>query len=64
MADLLPKSAVEYESPAKGPDHCSLCKHFEVRHRHGCEIVAGTILPADWCNKFSRRRGFYAKGRS
>jgi hypothetical protein len=63
MADLLPKSAVAYEHPAKGDDHCGICRHFEVRHKNGCAIVAGFIRAEDWCDKFKRRNSFYAKGR-
>lgn len=47
---MLSKSSVGYESPAKGPHHCSECEHFRGPSR--CEIVAGAIKPGDWCRRF------------
>ena len=47
---MLSKSSVGYESPAKGPHHCSECEHFRGPSR--CEIVAGTIKPGDWCERW------------
>lgn len=44
------KSQVGFEHPAKGPDHCSECRHF--RPPDSCEIVSGEIRPEDWCRKF------------
>jgi 8-oxo-dGTP diphosphatase len=52
-AEKLPKSAVEYEHPAKGPDHCGLCRHFDHAEA-ACELVAGAIATNDWCKKFDR----------
>jgi hypothetical protein len=50
------KSEVDYERPAQGMDHCSECVHFEVYlWKNKCEIVAGEILPGDWCSKFKRK---------
>ncbi len=52
------KSEVKYERPAQGMDHCSDCLHFEpFLWKNKCEIVAGEILPRDWCDKFKRKRG-------
>lgn len=50
----LSKVSVRFEHPAKGPDHCSGCKHF--LGRGVCEIVAGLIAPEDWCDKFRRKQ--------
>ena len=47
----LAKSAVRFEHPAKGPHHCSQCRHFEPPHV--CEIVAGAIDGVDWCERFA-----------
>lgn len=52
---MLSKERVEFEHPAKGPSHCSQCRHF-MPEAHVCEIVAGTIEPGDWCNRFSRKK--------
>ena len=56
----LSKVAVHYESPAKGPDQCRGCVHFDPPGRHGrfeygrCQIVGGNIYPEDWCDRFRR----------
>jgi len=49
------KSQVEFEHPAKGPNHCSQCVHFQGKT---CEIVKGSVDPEDWCNKFKARGKF------
>lgn len=49
-----PKSEVDYEPVAKGPDKCRDCKHFEVIEAHHCEAVQGTIAPGAWCRLFLR----------
>ena len=46
------KAEVNFEHPAKGPDHCKDCKHYKVVPYHSCEIVPGVIMPNDWCKKF------------
>lgn len=51
---MLSKEEVKYEHPAKEMNDCDDCIHFQVKHFHGCEIVKGTILPEDWCNRFER----------
>jgi len=51
----LAKSAVAFEHPAKGPHHCSECRHFVSPGN--CRIVAGTISPRDWCKRFLDKRG-------
>lgn len=56
------KREVGYERPAKGPNHCSECKHFLAR-QEACEIVEGRILPGDWCKKFERGRESWLKQR-
>lgn len=48
----LAKSAVDY-SKGKPKAHCGLCKHYEGSG--DCEIVAGVINPAMWCNRFEPR---------
>jgi 2'-5' RNA ligase superfamily len=45
------KPEVDFESPAKGPHHCSECVHF-LATAESCEIVTGKILPGDWCKRF------------
>lgn len=49
------KKEVNYESPAKGMDHCKDCIFFQVLHKNGCKIVEGFIKPADWCDEFTRK---------
>ena len=47
------KSESGFQHPSKeAGEHCSLCKHFEVLHHHGCEKVSGVILPGDYCKRF------------
>lgn len=46
------KSEVGFESPAKGPNHCSMCEHYQGGK---CEIVRGEVKPGDWCNKFKKK---------
>ena len=53
--DQYSKDEVGYEHPAKGRQHCSGCKHFEVIGPHHCEIVRGIILPQDWCEKYESK---------
>ncbi len=52
----LSKKEVEFEHPAQGSDHCSQCRHFNRETRENCRIVAGVVLPADWCRKFASTR--------
>jgi hypothetical protein len=47
------KSSVAYELPAKGPDHCGICEHFEPPHE--CSEVEGTIQAAAWCRLFEEK---------
>lgn len=49
------KAEVRFEHPAQRQDHCGQCKHFEVEAARHCEIVAGVIEAADWCDKFRRK---------
>jgi hypothetical protein len=49
-----PKSAVQFEHPAQGPNHCGMCRHFSSPH--ACELVAGTIARRDWCKLFKAYR--------
>lgn len=49
----LAKGDVEFEHPAKGAHNCGGCVHFEVLAPRHCEIVSGTILAQDWCDKWS-----------
>lgn len=48
----LSKPSVQYEHPAKGPNHCGICGHFLSPYE--CEIVTGKIRSEDWCNRFER----------
>ena len=48
------KAEVGFEHPAKGPHHCSQCKHF-MADEDACRIVAGHVTPRDWCKKFASR---------
>lgn len=45
------KAEVQFEHPAKGPNHCGECKHYDAPSKM-CEIVLGSIEPEDWCNQF------------
>ena len=56
----LAKSDVEFEHPAKGPHHCSECRHF-LRAERACTVTQGRIMPQDWCNKFSEKRASDAR---
>src|ERR1700758_5332655 len=52
------KAEVHYtDSHGRSSEQCSKCKHYENR---ACEIVAGTINPEGWCNKFAK--GYAAGG--
>jgi hypothetical protein len=44
------KASVEFEAPAKGPNHCGMCRHFQAPS--ACELVAGTVRRVDWCRLF------------
>ena len=46
----LSKDAVNY-SPGEDDDRCSNCKHFQSPS--SCALVAGSIDPDYWCEKFS-----------
>ena len=49
------KASVGFEAPAKGPHHCSQCRHWLKPNR--CEIVEGNDIDADdWCRRFSAKR--------
>lgn len=45
------KAEVNFEHPAKGPDHCGDCKYFS---NPGCTLVAGAVRAEDWCEEFHR----------
>ena len=51
----LSKSEVEFEHPSGEKQRCSGCSHFEVLAPLHCEIVAGTIAPTDWCEKWKAK---------
>lgn len=51
--EKLTHKEVGFEHPAKGPHHCSECKHYQGLGN--CEIVKPPIAPADWCEKFKSR---------
>ena len=49
-----PKSEVEFEHPAKGPNHCKDCAHWLSPNR--CAIVRGHIAGIDWCDKWKKKQ--------
>jgi len=57
------KAEVGFEHPAKGPNRCAQCAHFEPE-RKACAIVKGHIDPEDWCEKFEPAVRKFAHGRS
>ena len=44
------KSEVDYESPARGTDHCMQCQNF--MSPDSCLRVNGKVHPDDWCKLF------------
>lgn len=55
MTKKLSKSAVGFEHPAKHAQQCARCVHF-VQGKRACKIVAGLVMPADWCKKWKANR--------
>lgn len=54
------KKEVQYEHPAKGPNHCGICHYFTHYQRTifgECDIVQGIIQGKDWCNQFKPIKG-------
>lgn len=51
----LAKSAVDFEHPAQGPNHCGECWHFMPPDE--CRIVMGRVTARDWCKRFDAKRG-------
>ena len=49
------KSAVGFEHPAQGNNHCGMCRHF-IPDEQACRIVAGRVTAKDWCKKFTSKR--------
>jgi hypothetical protein len=45
------KQAVDFEHPAKGPNHCGACEYFLGGR---CAIVTGIVETGDWCKKFKK----------
>ena len=58
---MFTKAQVEFQHPAKGEEHCSACRHFEVKKPEGCEIVEGKIEGPDWCIMWSNKQRTNAK---
>ena len=54
MKRKLAKADVEY-GEGKPSEHCGICVHFQVYHKHACEVVKGVILPQMWCNRFKKK---------
>lgn len=50
----LPKENVQFEHPAKGPDHCANCEHF-LSSTNRCRIVSGEVRPEDWCKRYEAK---------
>lgn len=48
------KAEVGFEHPAGGNQRCAGCVHFEADRLH-CELVAGRILPGDWCREYEAK---------
>lgn len=46
------KSAAGYEDPAKGEEHCGICKFFEAIEPRHCSRVKGIIEAEAWCRLF------------
>ena len=47
------KSSVSYVDKSPKPPHCAICKHYQGNGK--CELVAGIINPAGWCNKYEKK---------
>jgi hypothetical protein len=47
------KEEVKFEHPAKGPNHCKDCVHWNAPNR--CKIVEGKVMGVDWCDKFEKK---------
>jgi hypothetical protein len=57
-----PKSEVGFvKHPSASGEKCSQCVHFQVLHKHGCERVAGLILPENYCERFFERKSKLAE---
>ncbi len=61
--DKLSRASAGYEHPARGPDHCGVCRHFE--RPSACAVVRGEIRSEDWCERFrhARRVALYDRRR-
>lgn len=56
MPAKYPKSAVQYtHDHGSSSEQCSKCEYFRGTLQCACDIVAGTIVAAGWCNKFERK---------
>ncbi|MGC9163458.1 MAG: high-potential iron-sulfur protein [Thiomonas sp.] len=55
--DMLSKAAVHYQPTPHGAQHCSDCAYFipgkDASGPGSCRLVAGTISPTGWCERFS-----------
>lgn len=52
------KSVAGYEHPAKGPDHCGICRFYEQIKPDHCSRVKGIIEAEDWCRLFEPHEAF------
>ena len=54
---MLSKAAVHYQDSPHGGQHCSDCAYFipgaSATASGSCRLVAGTIFPKGWCERFS-----------
>ncbi|WP_079415300.1 high-potential iron-sulfur protein [Thiomonas intermedia] len=54
---MLSKTAVHYQDGPHGGQHCSDCAYFipgqSATDSGACRLVAGTIFPKGWCERFS-----------
>lgn len=53
-ADKLSHRQVAYEHPARGKDHCSICRHY-IEDGPRCESVRSPIRAEDWCIRFRNK---------
>lgn len=52
------KSTAGYENPAKGEEHCGICKFYEQIEPEHCSRVKGVIESVAWCKLFVRHEAF------
>jgi hypothetical protein len=54
---MFSKAQVEYTDQSKeDSEECQNCRHFEIHHPLGCEIVEGKIAPKGYCIMWSNKQ--------